>query len=80
MFSSSFEIRTKHCDLPAAFQFHVGLILLQHVFDLLGGSLIVQMFGRVPAGVKGWSSFKACLAVLVVLMCLCGEYTPESVQ
>ena len=31
----------------------VELIWLQHVFDLLGGSLIVQMFGRIPVGGGG---------------------------
>lgn len=25
-----------------------ALVWLQHVFDLLGGSLVVQMFGRIP--------------------------------
>lgn len=55
LLSSYFEIWTKTL-LSAYFQLQfcrrsVGLIGLQHVFDLLGGSLIVQMFGCIPEGV-----------------------------
>lgn len=57
LFSSSFEIWTITLPSPAWLQFQfsrrsINLILLQHVFDLLGGRLVVQMFGRIPAGTE----------------------------